>query len=61
MRVDNQVQQLYDVMIKDVTTNEAKWRDVCHMIGQLYRYEFDNILMVYAQRPQATLVLSDTL
>jgi N12 class adenine-specific DNA methylase len=56
MRVDNQVQQLYDVMIKDVTTNEAKWRDVCHMIGQLYRYEFDNILMVYAQRPQATLV-----
>lgn len=56
MRVNNQVQQLYDVMIKDVTTNEAKWRDVCHMIGQLYRYEFDNILMVYAQRPQATLV-----
>jgi len=56
MSVDYQVQQFYDVMIHDVTTNEAKWRDVCRLIGQLYRYEFDNILMVYAQRPHATLV-----
>lgn len=56
MSVDYQVQQFYDVMIHDVTTNEAKWRDVCRLMGQLYRYEFDNILMVYAQRPHATLV-----
>jgi len=56
MRVDYQVQQFYDVMIHDVTTTEAKWRDVCRLTGQLYRYEFDNILMVYAQRPHATLV-----
>ena len=56
MRVDYQVQQLYAVMIKDVTTSEAKWKNICQMIGQLYRYEFDNILMIYAQRPHATLV-----
>ncbi len=56
MRVDYQVQQLYAVMIKDVTTSEAKWKDICQMIGQLYRYEFDNILMIYVQRPHATLV-----
>lgn len=56
MRVDYQVQQLYAVMIKNVTTSEAKWKNICQMIGQLYRYEFDNILMIYAQRPHATLV-----
>lgn len=56
MSVDYQVRQLYDEMIKDITTSGAKWRDVCKLSGQLYRYEFDNILMVYAQRPHAALV-----
>ncbi|SEW00557.1 helicase-related protein [[Clostridium] fimetarium] len=56
MSVDYQVRNLYDDMINDVTTSGAKWRDVCRLIGQLYRYEFDNILMVYAQRPHVTLV-----
>ena len=46
----------YDLTIRDVTVNEAKWRDICRLIGQRYRYEFDNILMIYAQRPHATLV-----
>lgn len=56
MGVDYQVRQIYDTMIREVTTSEAKWRDICRLIGQLYRYEFDNILMIYAQRPHATLV-----
>ncbi|MHB8130777.1 MAG: helicase-related protein [Mobilitalea sp.] len=56
MGVDYQVRQIYDMTIRDVTTNVAKWRDICRLIGQLYRYEFDNILMIYAQRPHATLV-----
>lgn len=55
MGVDYQVRQIYD-MIREVTTSEARWRDICCLIGQLYRYEFDNILMIYAQRPHATLV-----
>ncbi len=44
------------MMIQEVATSELKWRDVCRLMGQLYRYEFDNILMIYAQRPHATLV-----
>ena len=56
MGVDYQVRQIYDMMIREVTTSEAKWQDICRLIGQLYRYEFDNILMIYAQRPHATLV-----
>nr|WP_295684049.1 ArdC-like ssDNA-binding domain-containing protein [uncultured Lachnoclostridium sp.] len=56
MGVDYQVRQINDIMIREVTTSEAKWRDICCLIGQLYRYKFDNILMIYAQRPHATLV-----
>ena len=26
------------------------------LTGRLYRYEFDNILMIYAQKPHSTLV-----
>ncbi len=56
MGVDYQVKQIYDTQISDVTSTSEKWKDICRLIGQLYRYEFDNILMIYAQRPSATLV-----
>ncbi len=56
MGVDYQVSQIYDAAMNQVTTSEEAWRSVCRMIGQLYRYEFDNILMVYMQRPRASLV-----
>lgn len=56
MRVDYQVGALYDEGIKQVVSSAENWKAVCRMTGNLYRYEFDNILMVYMQRPNATLV-----
>ena len=56
MRVDYQVGVLYDEGIKQVVSSAKNWEAVCRMTGRLYRYEFDNILMVYMQRPNATLV-----
>ncbi len=56
MGVDYQARQIYDMQIKDVTTSEDKWKSILRLAGNLYRYEFDNILLVYAQRPHATLV-----
>ncbi len=56
MSVDYKVKQIYDAQIRDVTTSQDKWKDVLKLAGNLYRYEFDNILLVYAQRPHATLV-----
>ena len=47
---------IYDEMIHDVTTSEKKWQDVCRLTGQIYRFEFDNILMVYGQRPHSTMI-----
>ena len=55
MGVDYKVRALYEEQIKSVATLE-NWRNVMRLTGQLYRYEFDNILMVHAQKPKASLV-----
>ena len=56
MSVDYTVSMLYDEQINDITTTQDKWKSVLRLAGKIYRFEFDNILMVYAQRPNATLV-----
>jgi len=56
MGINNHVQLIYDTVINQITQSENAWKDVLRLAGQLYRYEFDNIVMVYAQRPNSTLV-----
>ncbi len=55
MGADNRVNMLYDEALRRVSGGQEQWREACKLAGQLYRYEFDNILMVYMQRPEATL------
>ena len=56
MKLDDMVQGIYDTQIRDVTETPEKWKSVLRLAGRIYRFEFDNILMVYAQKPRATLV-----
>lgn len=56
MSADTKTSKLYDAAIDEVTGNGQAWKSICRLTGQLYRYEFDNILMVYMQRPGAKLV-----
>ena len=56
MGTNIQVRTLYQNVIQKATSDQVTWREICGLIGKLYRYEFDNILMVYAQRPDATLI-----
>ena len=56
MSADNKTSKLYDAAIDEVTANGRAWKSICRLTGQIYRYEFDNILMVYMQRPGAKLV-----
>ena len=56
MGMEYMARQIYQDVITRVTRTEADWKAVCRLAGQIYRYEFDNVLMVYAQRPSATLV-----
>lgn len=56
MGVEYMARQIYQDVITRVTQTEAGWKAVCRLAGQIYRYEFDNVLMVYAQRPSAEMV-----
>lgn len=56
MRVEYKVSQLYDAAIHEAVKGQEQWKSICRLTGQLYRYEFDNILMVYMQCPRATLI-----
>lgn len=56
MGVEYMARQIYQDVISRVTRTEEDWKAVCRLAGQIYRYEFDNVLMVYAQNPSATLV-----
>ena len=51
MSVDMKVKAIYDSEIGNITRTDKSWMDVLKVAGQLYRYEFDNIVMVTAQRP----------
>ncbi len=56
MSVDYKCRQIYNDVIHDVTKTEETWKSVLSLCGRIYRYEFDNVLMVYAQRPKSTLI-----
>ena len=56
MSADTKTSKLYDAAIDEVTGSGQAWKSICRLTGQLYRYEFDNILMVYMQRPGARLI-----
>ena len=51
MGVDMKVKAIYDSEIGNITRSQKRWKGVLRTAGQLYRYEFDNIVMVTAQRP----------
>ena len=54
------VKAIYDSEISNITRSEKNWKDVLKVAGQLYRYEFDNIVMVTAQRsPEKSTLMAD--
>ena len=59
MSVDMKVKAIYDSEISNITRSEKNWKDVLKVAGQLYRYEFDNIVMVTAQSsPEKSTLMS---
>ena len=46
MGVAIKVKAIYDSEIGNITRSEKNWKDVLKVASQLYRYEFDNIVMV---------------
>lgn len=56
MSVDVKAKAIYDSEIGNITKSEQNWKNVLRVAGQLYRYEFDNIVMVTAQRDRKSVV-----
>ena len=49
-------QAIYEYGMAHLTESEERYRGLLRLTGHMYRYEFDNILMVYEQKPRSTLV-----
>lgn len=47
--------QLADYQTKQITDSRENWTNFLSTAGRLYKYPFDEQLMIYAQRPDATI------
>lgn len=56
MNKKQKAQAIYDGGMAHLTDSQERYKGFLKVAGFMYRYEFDNILMVYEQRPHSTLV-----
>lgn len=54
--VNYELKAIYEEEIQEVTSSGESWRKILELAGRIYRFEFDNILMIHAQKPHARLV-----
>lgn len=48
------VSELADQTAREVTQNVDNWKHYLHTASRLYKYSFNDQLLIYAQRPDAT-------
>ena len=51
-----QVKDIYNSIMNTVTSNEKEWKEYLEFASRLYKYKFDNSILIYAQKPNATAV-----
>lgn len=52
-----ELKKLYADKIKELTQDPQEWMKFLEMVGKNYRLRFDEQVLIYAQKPQATAVL----
>jgi N12 class adenine-specific DNA methylase len=52
----NEIRQIYDYTISEIIKDKQAWKDFLSFHAKVYKHSFDNALLIYAQRPDATLV-----
>lgn len=50
------VKDLYEQTVSMISQSEESWKDFLECMGRLYQLDFLNTCMVYAQRPDATVL-----
>jgi N12 class adenine-specific DNA methylase len=52
----NEVRDIYDKITEIVTSSKEEWKEFLSFASRIYKYNFDNAILIYAQRPDATMV-----
>ena len=56
MRNDERLRTIYEVMAPYIVRNEHNWRDYLAFASQFHKHNFDNILLVYAQDEDVSIL-----
>ncbi|MGB3368174.1 MAG: class I SAM-dependent methyltransferase, partial [Acidaminobacteraceae bacterium] len=51
-----EVKEIYDHILADIIKDEVSWQSFLSFQSQVYKHNFNNSVLIYAQRPDATLV-----
>ncbi|MFZ5966191.1 MAG: helicase-related protein [Bacillota bacterium] len=51
-----QVKEIYESITETITSSKQEWKDFLKFAAGIYKYTFDNAVLIYAQRPDATMV-----
>ena len=56
MKHITKVRELYEETIQWISESDASWKEFLVCMGRLYQLDFLNACMVYAQRPDASVL-----
>ena len=51
---------LYKKSVQEYTKNPVEWKGLLSCVARYYKRSFDNAVLVYAQRPDATQLATDS-
>lgn len=51
-----EVKEIYSNVTKNITSNKNEWKDFLNFSSGIYKYNFDNLALIYAQCPAATMI-----
>jgi len=58
MRIDEKLKVIYETIAPTITRSEEAWKDYLRFSSTVYKHPFDSALLVYAQKPKATMLAS---
>jgi hypothetical protein len=50
------VKEIYDVILADITKDKHSWKSFLSFHAKVHKHSFNNAVLIYAQKPEATLV-----
>lgn len=56
MRRVERLRNLYESAISDLTQSGEAWKSYLRFASSIYKYSFDNTLLIYSQNPEATML-----